>query len=54
MGVKMVKANSIKIHIQKKKLRAICKKLEFKVIELKNVRWKKNRDHMINLLARKI
>lgn len=38
----------------KKKLRAICKKLEFKVIELKSFRWKKNRDHMINLLARKI
>ena len=34
----------------KKKLRAICKKLEFKVIELKNVRWKKNRDHMIKKL----
>ena len=37
----------------KKKLSAICKKLDFKVIELKNFRWKKNRDHMINLIAKK-
>ena len=27
----------------KKKLRAICNKLDFKVVELKNFRWKKNR-----------
>ncbi len=37
----------------KKKLRAICNKLDFKVVELKNFRWKKNRDHMINLIAKK-
>lgn len=37
----------------KKKLKAICKKLDFKVVELKNFRWKKNRDHMINLIAKK-
>ena len=36
----------------KKKLKAICKKLNFKVLELKNFRWKKNRDHMINLIAK--
>ncbi len=42
-----------KILIQKKKLKAICKKLDFKVVELKNFRWKKNRDHMINLIAKK-
>jgi ubiquinone/menaquinone biosynthesis C-methylase UbiE len=38
----------------KKKLESICKKLNFKIIELKNFRWKKNRDHMINLVATKI
>lgn len=38
----------------KKKLSAICKKLDFKVIKIKNFRWKKNRDHMINLIAKKI
>ena len=37
----------------KKKLRAICKRLNFKVIELKNFRWKKDRDFMINLIAKK-
>ena len=37
----------------KKKLKAICKKLDFKVLELKNFRWKKNRDHMINLIAKR-
>lgn len=37
----------------KKKLRSICNKLNFKVIEIKNFRWKKNRDHMINLIAKK-
>ncbi len=37
----------------KKKLQAICKKLGFKILELKNFRWKKNRDHMINLIAKK-
>ncbi len=37
----------------KKKLRAICKRLDFKVIELKNFRWKKDRDFMINLIAKK-
>ena len=35
------KVNIIKILIQKKKLRAICNKLDFKVVELKNFRWKK-------------
>ena len=38
----------------KNKLRAICKKLDFKVLELKNFRWKKNRDYMINLIAKKL
>ena len=38
----------------KKKLRSISKKLGFKVVELKNFRWKKNRDHMINLIAKKL
>lgn len=38
----------------KKKLRAICKKLGFQVKELKNFRWKKDRDHMISLTAKKI
>lgn len=37
----------------KKKLKAICNKLNFKVLELKNFRWKKDRDHMINLIAKK-
>jgi ubiquinone/menaquinone biosynthesis C-methylase UbiE len=37
----------------KKKLRAICRKLNLNVIELKNFRWKKNRDFMINLIAKK-
>ena len=38
----------------KKKLKAICQKLGFRVIQLKNFRWKKNRDHMLNLIAKKI
>ena len=38
----------------KKKLKAICVRLGFRIIELKNFRWKKNRDHMINLIAKKI
>lgn len=38
----------------KKKLMAICKKLGLKIIKIKNFRWKKNRDHMINLLAKKL
>ena len=38
----------------KNKLRAICKKLNLNLIELKNFRWKKNRDFMINLIAKKI
>lgn len=38
----------------KKKLKSICKKLGFKIIELKNFRWKKNRDYMINLIAKKL
>jgi ubiquinone/menaquinone biosynthesis C-methylase UbiE len=37
----------------KKKLRAICKKLDFKVVRLENFRWKKDRDHMINIIAKK-
>ncbi len=37
-----------------KKLKSMCKKLNLKVIELKNFRWKKDRDHMINLIAKKI
>lgn len=36
----------------KKKLRAICKKLDLNVIKLNSFRWKKNRDHMINLVAK--
>ena len=38
----------------KNKLRAICKKMGFKVLSLNNFRWKRNRDHMINLVAKKI
>ena len=38
----------------KKKLINICKKINFKVLEIKNFRWKKNRDHMIELIAKKI
>ena len=49
----MAKANIIKMLIQKKKLRAICKNLDFKVIRLENFRWKKDRDHMINIVAKK-
>ena len=37
----------------KNKLRAICKKMGFKVLSLNNFRWKRNRDHMINLVAKK-
>ena len=49
----MEKVNIIKIRIQKK-LIAICKKLDFEVMEIKNFRWKKDRDHMINLIAKKL
>lgn len=38
----------------KSKLRSICKKLGFKVLKLDNFRWKKDKDHMINLIAKKI
>ena len=38
----------------KKKLIAICKKLDFEVMEIKNFRWKKDREHMINLIAKKL
>ena len=34
-------------------MRAICKKLDFKVIKLENFRWKKDRDFMINIIAKK-
>ena len=42
-----------KITYTKKKMRAICKKLDFKVIKLENFRWKKDRDFMINIIAKK-
>jgi predicted SAM-dependent methyltransferase len=35
----------------KKKLKAICNKLKFKIRNLHNFRWKNNRDHMIQLIA---
>ena len=38
----------------KKKLQAMCDKLGFKVIKLKDYRWKKDRDYMINLIAKKL
>ena len=38
----------------KEKLRAICKKLDFKVMKLEDFRWKKDRDYMINIIAKKI
>ena len=36
-----------------KKLLAICNKLNFKVLKLEKFRWKKDRDHMLNLIAEK-
>lgn len=38
----------------KKKLKSISDKLGFRTVELKNFRWKRNRDHMINLIAKKL
>ena len=32
----------------------MCDKLGFKVIKLKDYRWKKDRDYMINLIAKKL
>ena len=50
----MVRVSIIKMLIQKKKLQAMCDKLGFKVIKLKDYRWKKDRDYMINLIAKKL